>query len=466
MKLCLFLPEEGMSMLLICHLTMKKVMLVSLPKHPIVLTGFGIRDYPTSTSKNINKLTRQNLVAGLPSLTFLKDKTCLACEKGKSIIFKRYGKTAYDVFRGRSPDIIYFYMFGYPVHIHNHKDHLGKFNAKADDGFFLCYSPVDKAFRVFNIKRQEMEKTYHVIFSEDDEAISKFSTEGDEINFNENRSFPDDEFLNLNSPDEHPTIIIADDHLVLNKHDDSELVEDLEITKDQAGVTTRSRIRDSEAALSHECLYVNFLSQIEPKKLIEALEEEGWIIAMQEELNQFERNKEGIDFDETFTPVARLEAIGIFLAYAVYMGFVVFQMDVKSAFLNGKISKEVYVQQPPGFESSEFPNHVCKLGKALYGLKQAPRACASVKCPMLPPNNLGPDESRVYVNETLFRGMIGSLMYLTASRPDIQFSICLCARYQAHPKESHLSAKKQSSVAMSSTEAKYVAVAGCCAQVL
>ncbi|GJV00159.1 retrovirus-related pol polyprotein from transposon TNT 1-94 [Tanacetum coccineum] len=183
--------------------------------------------------------------------------------------------------------------------------------------------------------------------------------------------------------------------------------------------------------------------------------------------------QEGIDYEETFALVARLAAIRIFLAYEAYMGFMVYQMDVKSAFLNGKILEEVYVQQPPWFESSEFPNHVCKLDKALYGLKQAPEhgisICqekyvkdllkkydladsASVKCPMLPPNNLGLDESRVSVNETL---------------------------YQANPKESHLiavkrifrrlvcwSAKKQSSVAMSSAEAEYVAVAGCCAQVL
>ncbi|GKA94812.1 retrovirus-related pol polyprotein from transposon TNT 1-94 [Tanacetum coccineum] len=80
--------------------------------------------------------------------------------------------------------------------------------------------------------------------------------------------------------------------------------------------------------------------------------------------------EEGIDYDETFAPVARLEAIRIFFAYAAYMGFMVYQMDMKSAFLNGKISEEVYVQQPPGFESIKFPNHVCKLDKALYGLKQ------------------------------------------------------------------------------------------------
>ncbi|GKD25093.1 retrovirus-related pol polyprotein from transposon TNT 1-94, partial [Tanacetum coccineum] len=89
---------------------------------------------------------------------------------------------------------------------------------------------------------------------------------------------------------------------------------------------------------------------------------------------QGHNQQEGIDYDETFAPVARLEAIRIFLAFATYMNFIVYQIDVKSAFLNGKLKEEVYVKQPPGFESSEFPNHVCKLDKTLYGLKQAPRA--------------------------------------------------------------------------------------------
>ncbi|GJY22141.1 retrovirus-related pol polyprotein from transposon TNT 1-94 [Tanacetum coccineum] len=94
-------------------------------------------------------------------------------------------------------------------------------------------------------------------------------------------------------------------------------------------------------------------------------------------------------------------------------------MDVKSAFMNGKLKEEVYVKQPPRFESSEFSNYVCKLDKALYGLKQAPKACSSMKTPMVPPNNLGPDLAGKPVDETLYRGMIGSLMYLTATRPDI-----------------------------------------------
>jgi hypothetical protein len=84
--------------------------------------------------------------------------------------------------------------------------------------------------------------------------------------------------------------------------------------------------------------------------------------------------KEGIDYEETFAPVARLEAIRILLAFSMAKGFRLYQMDVKSALLNGFLEEEVYVRQPPGFESAEFPHLVYKLRKALYGLKQAPRA--------------------------------------------------------------------------------------------
>ena len=84
--------------------------------------------------------------------------------------------------------------------------------------------------------------------------------------------------------------------------------------------------------------------------------------------------EEGIDYDETYAPVARLEAIRILLAFACFNNFKLYQMDVKSAFLNGFINEEVYVEQPPGFENPYFPDHVFKLSKAFYGLKQAPRA--------------------------------------------------------------------------------------------
>ncbi|GJV45500.1 putative ribonuclease H-like domain-containing protein [Tanacetum coccineum] len=166
-------------------------------------------------------------------------------------------------------------------------------------------------------------------------------------------------------------------------------------------------------------LFACFLSQVEPKNISEALEDESWVDAMQEELLQFKiqkvwilvdlpygkkaigikwvyrnkkdergvvvrnkarlvaqghRQEEGIDYDEVFAPVARIEAIRIFLAFASYMGFIVYQMDVKSAFLYGKIDEEVYVSQPPSFVDPKYPKKVYKVVKSLYGLHQAPRA--------------------------------------------------------------------------------------------
>jgi hypothetical protein len=179
----------------------------------------------------------------------------------------------------------------------------------------------------------------------------------------------------------------------------------------EKGVTTRSRV-------ANFCEYYSFASSFKPLKVEDALCHPNWVVAMQEELDNFKcnevwslverpkqnvvgtkwvfhnkqdehgvvtRNKarpmvkgysqvKGLDFDETFTPVARLESIHILLAYATHHDFKLYQMDVKSAFLNGPIKEEVYVEQPPSFKSEEYPNHVYKPHKALYGLKQVPRA--------------------------------------------------------------------------------------------
>nr|GFB10379.1 hypothetical protein [Tanacetum cinerariifolium] len=143
----------------------------------------------------------------------------------------------------------------------------------------------------------------------------------------------------------------------------------------------------------HTCMFACFLSQEEPKRVHQALKDPSWIEAMQEELLQNKkdergivvRNKarlvaqghtqeEGIDYEEVFAPVARIKAIRLFLAYASFMGFMVYQMDVKSAFLYGTIEEEVYVCQPSGFEDPDHPDKVYKVVNALYGLHQAPRA--------------------------------------------------------------------------------------------
>jgi hypothetical protein len=178
--------------------------------------------------------------------------------------------------------------------------------------------------------------------------------------------------------------------------------------------TTRLRSRNA-SHFAHSALVATF----EPKDNGHALSDPNWVNAMHEELENFERNqvwelvepppnckpigtkwmwknkegengevvwnksrlvaqgysqKEGIDYEETFAPVAHLEAIRILLTFSVAKGFKLYKIDVKSAFLNGFLEEEVYVKQPPGFESAEFPHRVYRLRKALYGLKQAPRA--------------------------------------------------------------------------------------------
>nr|GFC58186.1 retrovirus-related Pol polyprotein from transposon TNT 1-94 [Tanacetum cinerariifolium] len=196
---------------------------------------------------------------------------------------------------------------------------------------------------------------------------------------------------------------------------------------------------------------------IEPTNVAKALRDADWVSAMQEELDQFViRNKarlvavgysqqEGIDYDETFAPVARIEAIRLFLAYAAHKDFTVFQMDVKTSILNRILKEKVYVGQPLGFVSKKYPDHVYALDKALYGLKQAPRAWhdflsqfliesgfqkgsinttlfikKKVPTPMVEQAKLKLDLVEKPVDHTDYQSMIGSLMYVTPSRP-VQF---------------------------------------------
>nr|GEW58288.1 hypothetical protein [Tanacetum cinerariifolium] len=208
---------------------------------------------------------------------------------------------------------------------------------------------------------------------------------------------------------------------------------------------------------------------VEPKTYKDALTQSCWIEVMHEELNEFERlenkarlvargyrQEEGIDFEESFASVARLEAIRIFLTYAAHKNMLVYQMDVKIEFLNGNLREEVYVSQPDEFVDQDNLNHMYKLKKALYGLKQAPcvcfESCDPVDTTMVEKSKLDVDKKGKGVDPSHYRGMIGILLYLTASRPDLQFAICMCAR--------------QKSAAISSMKAKYIALSGCCAQIL
>nr|GEX57430.1 RNA-directed DNA polymerase, eukaryota [Tanacetum cinerariifolium] len=228
------------------------------------------------------------------------------------------------------------------------------------------------------------------------------------------------------------------------------------------------------------CMYALSVSTMEPKNVKEAMTDPAWIDLMQEELLHLK----GLI----------MEAIRIFLAYAAHKSFTVFQMDVKTIFLHGSLKEDLYVCQPKGFIDADHPSHVYKLKKALYGLKQAPRAwyiqlfsdlmksrfemsmigemtfflglqvnqspygifinqskyvleilnkygmesCDPVGTPMEIKDKLDLDQNGTLVDPTKYRSMIGPLMYLTSSRPDIVHATCLCARYQAKPTEKHL----------------------------
>ncbi|GKC12525.1 integrase, catalytic region, zinc finger, CCHC-type containing protein [Tanacetum coccineum] len=155
------------------------------------------------------------------------------------------------------------------------------------------------------------------------------------------------------------------------------------------------------------------------------------------------KKEEGIEFEESFALVSRIEAICIFVANAANKNMTIFQMDVKTAILNSELKEEVYISQPARLVDQDNSSHVYKLKKALYGLKQTPRACDSVDIPMVEKNKLDEDLQGRLVDDTLYRGMIRSLMYLTSSRPDLIYAVCLCARYQAKPTEKHLNDVKR-----------------------
>ncbi|GJT62750.1 putative ribonuclease H-like domain-containing protein [Tanacetum coccineum] len=190
------------------------------------------------------------------------------------------------------------------------------------------------------------------------------------------------------------------------------------------------------------CLFACFLSQQEPTKIAQALDDESWAIGTKwvyrnkkDERGIVVRNKarlvaqgykqeEGIDYDEVFAPVARIEAIRLFLAYASFMNFVVYQMDVKSAFLYGIIEEE-----------DKYVGEILKK----FGFSSVRTAST----PMETNKALIKDEDGEDIDVHLYRSIIGSLMYLTSFRPDIMFSVCACSRFQVQPKVSHLNAVKR-----------------------
>nr|GFA23441.1 retrovirus-related Pol polyprotein from transposon TNT 1-94 [Tanacetum cinerariifolium] len=222
-----------------------------------------------------------------------------------------------------------------------------------DDGFFLGYSPVAKDFRVFNIKRQEMEETVHVTFSKDDEAISQTNTKGDAINFNESRSFLEDEFIKPRPKNtqcsvniEYFPYVSANENITsavlptlqnfITSEEPFEFTIGGDLSADHEPVHTDS-VDILESAEPQDNVLSESISGDQPAPVLRYKMDEERVVTKNKArlVAKGYRQEEGIDYDKTFAPAARLEAFRIFLTYASYMRFKVFQIDVKSAFLNG-----------------------------------------------------------------------------------------------------------------------------------
>nr|GEU97790.1 retrovirus-related Pol polyprotein from transposon TNT 1-94 [Tanacetum cinerariifolium] len=308
----------------------------------------------------INNLVKNNLVQGLHKMKFERDHLCFACEQGK--IHRNYYKSKTAFASNKPLYLLHMDLCG-PMRVESINGKIcdvGRLKAKGDIGVFVGYSKESAAFRIYNKQTRKIHESVNVNFDEISEMASKqFSLEPGLSNLNE---------------------------------------------------TGKSSTTNVETSINEEVFHETYK---------EALTQSCWIEAMQEELNEFERlevwelvprpdqvmvitlkwiykvkldelggilknkaclvscgyrQEEGIDFEESFASVARIKAIRIFLAYAAHKNMVIYQMDVKTTFLNGNLREEVYVSQPDGFVDLDNPNHVYKLKKALYGLKQASRA--------------------------------------------------------------------------------------------
>ncbi|GJR50858.1 retrovirus-related pol polyprotein from transposon TNT 1-94 [Tanacetum coccineum] len=423
--------------------------------------------------------------ANLPLFLWVEAITIACFTQNRSLIHKRFDKTPY--INKRKPNIKFFHMFGCKCYLLNNYDDVGKLKAKGDIVVFVGYSKEYAAFRVYNKRTRKIHESMNVNFDEISEMASKhFRLESGLSNLNETEkssntislvseiSKKDLEDLFHNFYDEYfdslkitksltTNVETSNNEIPLHEgevfHEVSEsfqeesssssLNDDVQQSSEEGMVPPTNTQLVLNESVSNVNEAISSHNVIEPANMAEALKDADWFLDPKARLSSKPngssrirkiRNKarlvavgycqqEGIDYDETFTPVARIEAIHLFLTYAAQKDFTAFQMDVKTTFLNGFLKEEVYVGQPSA-----------KLKLDLVGKP---------------------------VDHTDYRSMIGSLMYLTSSRLDIMFATCLW-----YPKDSGFDLTVYSDTYHAGchldrkTESEYVAVSGCCAQVL
>nr|GEZ83198.1 retrovirus-related Pol polyprotein from transposon TNT 1-94 [Tanacetum cinerariifolium] len=375
----------------------------------------------------INYLARQSLVRGLPKLKFEKDHLCSACAMGKkvvatacytqnrSIVRLPHGKTQYELLHNKLPNLSFFHVFSALCYPTNDSENLGKLQPKADIGMFIGYAPAKKAFRIYNRRTRRIVETIHVDFDELTAMASEQSSSGPVLH----EMTPATISSGLVPKPSSSTSFVPP-----SRNDWDLLFQPLQLSK---AVSTRLRLH--EQALF--CCYDAFLTSVKPKTYKDALTQSCWIEAMQEELNELEQ-----------------------------------------------LEEEVYVSQPDGFVDQDNPNHVYKLKKALCGLKQAPRTWYDMLSSFL----ISRYFSKGSVDPTLFIRRNGNDLLLPV---DLTYNLlCACVPDADHARCQDTcrstsgslqflggrliswSLKRQKSAAISSTKAEYIALFGCCAQIL
>ncbi|GJW42779.1 retrovirus-related pol polyprotein from transposon TNT 1-94 [Tanacetum coccineum] len=493
--------------------------------------------------------------------------------QNRVLVTKPRNKTPYERFLGRKPALGFMKPFGYPVTILNTIYHLGKFDGKADEGFFVGENTPNIARSgpnwLFDIDALTKSMNYKPVVArnqsngnagtkacddvgDDEKKVTKepgkeggdLSKEGESNNQEKKDNVNNTNNVNAASTNE-VNDVGAKTSIELPIDPNMPPLEDIFYSDDDEDVSAEADMNNFYAFMHEELLQFklqkvwilvdlpNSKRAIGTKWVFRNKKDERGIVIKNKArlVAQGYKPEEGFDYDQSYPNVQELKQL-LVLAYASFKDFVMYQMDVKSAFFYGKIEEEVYVCQPPGFEDPCFPDRVYKVEKALYGLHQAPRAWSETlltnhfrhlwfqegkidKTFVLSEGQEGAiysvSSSMSSMGELIFflglqvkqkedgifisqdKSMIGSLMYLTSSRPDIMFAVCACARYQVNPKVSHLLAvkrifrylkgqpklglwypkdspfdlcKKQTVVANSITEAEYVAASSCCGQVL
>ncbi|GJU55971.1 retrovirus-related pol polyprotein from transposon TNT 1-94 [Tanacetum coccineum] len=349
------------------------------------------------------------------------------------------------------------------IHVVPNKHEADRY-AKADIDIFVGYAPTKKAFRIYNKRTPKIIETIHVTFDELTAMASEQFSSGLE--------------LHSMTPDAAaPRAVVLADSPVSTS-----------IDQDAPSSSTPSTQEQEKS----------------PNIKVKA-DKFGGILKNKDRLvAQGFRQEEGIDFEESFAPVARIEAICIFVANSAHKNMMIYRMDVKTAFLNGELKEEVYLSQPEGFVDQDNPSHVYKLKKALYGLKQAPRAWYDMLSSFL----ISQQFSKGAVDLTLFTRQAGNdLLLVQIYVDDIIFAstnIAMCnefanqmttkfkmsmmgqmsyflglqisqsprgifinqSKYASEIVKNMLSSKKQKCTAISSTEAEYIALSGCCPELI